>query len=64
MGFTTVAEGIETYDQLDVVVDLGATFGQGYLLCRPQPAEVVYDVVSRGSIPAIAGRRPLSLVGL
>jgi EAL domain-containing protein (putative c-di-GMP-specific phosphodiesterase class I) len=30
-----VAEGIETADELEAVVDTGAHFGQGYLLARP-----------------------------
>ena len=34
-GASIVAEGIETYEQLDVLRDLGADYGQGYLLGRP-----------------------------
>jgi EAL domain-containing protein (putative c-di-GMP-specific phosphodiesterase class I) len=30
-----VAEGIETADELEAVVEAGARFGQGYLLARP-----------------------------
>jgi EAL domain-containing protein (putative c-di-GMP-specific phosphodiesterase class I) len=30
-----VAEGIETVDELEAVIDSGARFGQGYLLARP-----------------------------
>jgi EAL domain-containing protein (putative c-di-GMP-specific phosphodiesterase class I) len=33
-----VAEGVETSAQLDVLRDLGAGYGQGYLFGRPQPA--------------------------
>jgi diguanylate cyclase (GGDEF)-like protein len=35
---STVAEGIETQDQLDRVRSLGLKFGQGYLFSRPVPA--------------------------
>jgi EAL domain-containing protein (putative c-di-GMP-specific phosphodiesterase class I) len=37
----TVAEGIETGDQRDALVEMGCTFGQGYLFARPLPAEDV-----------------------
>ncbi len=30
-----VAEGIETVEELEAVIDSGARFGQGYLLARP-----------------------------
>jgi EAL domain-containing protein (putative c-di-GMP-specific phosphodiesterase class I)/DNA-binding response OmpR family regulator len=35
----TVAEGIETEEELAEVKRLGVTFGQGYLIGRPQPLE-------------------------
>jgi diguanylate cyclase (GGDEF)-like protein len=37
----SVAEGIETEEQLAAVRRLGCDYGQGYLLGRPQPAEDV-----------------------
>ncbi len=39
MGHTTVAEGIERQDQLDFLKAVGCDSVQGYLLCRPMPAE-------------------------
>jgi EAL domain-containing protein (putative c-di-GMP-specific phosphodiesterase class I) len=39
MGAQTVAEGIETESELDVLVGLGVDLGQGYIFGRPQPAE-------------------------
>lgn len=36
---TTVAEGIETAEQLAALVDLSCDFGQGYFFARPVPAE-------------------------
>ncbi|MGA2944426.1 MAG: EAL domain-containing protein [Xanthobacteraceae bacterium] len=46
---STVAEGIETQDQLDRVRALGLKFGQGYLFSKPVPAnELKFESVSRG----------------
>ncbi|HEU4619797.1 MAG TPA: GGDEF domain-containing protein, partial [Gammaproteobacteria bacterium] len=38
LGMKTVAEGVETQEQLDVLADLGCDAVQGYLLHRPVPA--------------------------
>lgn len=35
-----IAEGIEREDDLEVIIDLGISLGQGYLLGRPQPKEI------------------------
>lgn len=35
LGLTTIAEGIETSDQLHTLHAVGCTFGQGYLFARP-----------------------------
>ncbi len=35
LGLTTVAEGIETPEQLDLLIQLACDVGQGYLLGRP-----------------------------
>ena len=40
-GRSTVAEGIETPEQLAAVTELGFDSGQGYLLCRPRPDTLV-----------------------
>lgn len=41
LGMTTVAEGVETADQLDWLVDHGCDRLQGYLLSRPVTADAV-----------------------
>ena len=47
---STVAEGIETQDQLDRVRSLGLKFGQGYLFSRPVPAiELKFEPVSNAA---------------
>jgi len=38
IGMTTVAEGVETEDQLARLVEMGCPVLQGYLLARPMPA--------------------------
>jgi EAL domain-containing protein (putative c-di-GMP-specific phosphodiesterase class I) len=37
------AEGIETPDQLDALVEMGCDEGQGYLFSRPLPLEALMD---------------------
>ncbi len=38
LNFTTVAEGIETREQYDLIRSAGCTAAQGYLFSRPKPA--------------------------
>lgn len=37
-GVTTVAEGIETKDDLEAIADLGYDVGQGFIFARPMPS--------------------------
>ena len=39
LGMTTVAEGIETPEQLRVLEELGCDLGQGWLFARAQPPQ-------------------------
>lgn len=39
LGMQVIAEGIETQAELDVLVNMGCEFGQGYFLGRPAPME-------------------------
>ena len=39
LGLETIAEGVETKSQLDVLRQLGCKYGQGYLFSPPVPAE-------------------------
>ena len=58
LGLDIIAEGIETQNQLDALVDLKCSHGQGYFLARPQPAEVIekllIDTVPPMEPPAFA----------
>jgi predicted signal transduction protein with EAL and GGDEF domain len=44
LGAMTIAEGVETPDQLRTIRELGITAGQGYLLGRPGPEHVLTQV--------------------
>ncbi|GJE46798.1 putative signaling protein [Methylobacterium soli] len=47
LGVTTVAEGVETQDHLDLVISEGCTEVQGYLLGRPAPRAQDLAAVAR-----------------
>jgi PAS domain S-box-containing protein len=46
LGLTTVAEGVETDEQANILVWLGCDLGQGWLYGRPAPAEDLPQVVA------------------
>ena len=39
LGMKIIAEGIETQEQLDLLMNAGCDYGQGYLFSRPVPAD-------------------------
>jgi EAL domain-containing protein (putative c-di-GMP-specific phosphodiesterase class I) len=39
MGMLTVAEGVETQEQLQILQDIGCDFAQGFVLSKPLPAK-------------------------
>jgi len=49
LGLTTVAEGVETAEQLAALRDLGCDWAQGYHLARPGPAETVTRLLKDGT---------------
>ena len=53
LGFTTVAEGIETPEQAALLLELGCSEGQGYLFSRPCPAHELFG--DPAAAPAIVG---------
>ena len=44
----TIAEGIETIEQRDLMIELGGHRGQGYLWHRPVPADEAYELLRGG----------------
>ncbi|MDY0365797.1 MAG: EAL domain-containing protein [Arcobacteraceae bacterium] len=42
-GFKTVAEGIETKEQEEILTELGVDYGQGYFFCKPKTLEDIKE---------------------
>ncbi len=51
MGYRTVAEGIETPEQLATLTRFGCEMGQGYLLGRPMPRSAIETLIYGDSSP-------------
>lgn len=49
LGFRTLAEGVETREQLDFLRGNGCDEYQGYYFCRPLPAHEILDILMRRS---------------
>jgi diguanylate cyclase len=47
LGIPVIAEGIEEASEALVLLDMGCTFGQGYLFGRPAPLERTLDLIRR-----------------
>jgi PAS domain S-box-containing protein len=47
LGLRTVAEGVETQEQADMLLWLGCDMGQGWLYGKPQPAQELGEMVRR-----------------
>ena len=54
LGMTTVAEGVETQEQAEMLLWLGTELGQGWLFGKPVPAEDLMAIVSnpRPNLPS------------
>jgi PAS domain S-box-containing protein len=50
LGLTTVAEGVETRNQAEMLLWLGCDQGQGWLYGRPVPAEKLAEIVMRETL--------------
>ena len=57
LGMGVTAEGVETYEQLRAVRDLGCTQAQGYLISTPRPAAELPALIGR-DLGAIDAERP------
>ena len=57
LGLSTVAEGIETFEQLDQLVAMGCEYGQGYLISRPVAADELERLIVEGELTRRYGAR-------
>ncbi len=55
LNLSTVAEGIETREQLETLKALGCERGQGYLFSRPVPAAEIPSLLTPGPDPTTPG---------
>ncbi len=56
LGMTTVAEGVETRNQAEMLLWLGCDWGQGWLYGRPLPASSLAAVLSREAVLEVEQR--------
>jgi len=55
LGVGITAEGIEMHEQMVMLRTAGCTEGQGYLICRPKPADAIAEILSaRRAVARIA----------
>ena len=57
LGMDALAEGIETREQLDIVRNLGCTYGQGFLFSKPKPPAKILEIIKRGPMDVGLGVR-------
>ena len=52
LGLTTIAEGVDSEHQLQVLRDLGCPRAQGYHFARPLPPDVITAFLNEPAAPA------------
>jgi len=55
VGADVIAEGIERVEELDVLIELGIPYGQGFLFARPAPRFVEVPTVEYRTVNAVPG---------
>ena len=48
LGLDVVAEGVEDFEQAEALAGLGCVLAQGFLFARPQPADVISEMLAAG----------------
>lgn len=51
MGAKTIAEGVESYHQLETLKDLGCNYIQGYYFCKPHSSDEITSFLESGMRP-------------
>ncbi len=46
LGYETLAEGVETQSQLELLKEMGCDYAQGYLLCKPMTEEQIKELIN------------------
>ncbi|RXF68524.1 putative bifunctional diguanylate cyclase/phosphodiesterase [Hansschlegelia zhihuaiae] len=62
LGMSVVAEGVETFEQLETLIAEGCAKGQGHLFGAPMPAAEVAGFVAQWKYPTRGGRSRFTLV--
>jgi hypothetical protein len=60
LGFTVIAEGVETQAQVEFLRQFGCHQAQGYFFARPMPIEDLRALISSSTDGASGKRRPAS----
>ena len=50
LNIKTVAEGVQTIEQLNYLIDVNCDYLQGYYLGKPEPEESIGHIIERGSL--------------
>ena len=50
LSLDTIAEGVETHEQLQQLINIGCKYGQGFFFSRPLPAEQVSDLLQQAAV--------------
>jgi len=61
-GLEVVAEGVETVDLVDELLNLGCHRAQGFLLCRPKPAAELEPLLEYGGLHPSTFRRSVPML--
>ena len=54
---TTVAEGVETPEQLGVLTAMGCNAVQGWIYGKAEPADVIAELLASGAVASVSGPR-------
>ena len=56
LGISVVAEGVETHEQLAVLLQLGCPYMQGYLFSEPRPVDAYPEILRTPYVGFVASQ--------